>query len=177
MSKVTEKQLKLARKEGGKKGQDLSGLEDMGGVHYFHVALEHCNGEWDLVNAAMDGANALVDTSSGDRKGGAGGIAKAFLSANEERLCISVDFPEKLVGAVTLNEWFDVLVKASGATVLEAPSGPHGTAKAELVKADNVFPLKVRDETIGQGFAYLLSKNVIPDDESESFEMPEDVEW
>ena len=34
-----EKKIAVARKEGAKKGQDLSGLEDMGGVRYFHVTL------------------------------------------------------------------------------------------------------------------------------------------
>lgn len=34
-----EKKIAAARKEGAKKGQDLSGLEDMGGVRYFHVTL------------------------------------------------------------------------------------------------------------------------------------------
>ncbi len=34
MSAFTEKQIKAAKKEGGKKGQDLAGMFDMGGVRY-----------------------------------------------------------------------------------------------------------------------------------------------
>lgn len=175
--KVTEKQLKLAEKEGAKKGQDLSGLEDMGGVHFFHVVLESSNGNWDLVEAAMKGANTPVDPQGEDRKGGAENIAKAFLSASDERLCIYLHVPEKLVGVINLPDWFSVLVTTSKATVLQAPEGPFGFAKAELLKGDNVFPLKIRDEIIGQGFAYLLSKGVIPDDESDEYEVKEDIEW
>jgi hypothetical protein len=43
-------------------------------------------------------------------------------------------------------------------------------------KAPEVFPLKLRDEAIGQGFAYLRSKKLVPevedsdDDEKGSFE-------
>lgn len=175
---VTDKQRKLARKEGGKKGQDLSGLEDMGGVHYFHVALENCEGNWELVQEAMEGANTPVDSAASERKGGAQNIAKAFLSASEQRLCIYLHVPAGLSNesnAVTLTEWFDVLVQAGNATVLETSDE---FAKAEVVRKDEVFPLKVRDAIIGQGFAYLNKKGVIPDeDSSDEYEMPSDVEW
>lgn len=32
MPEFTEKQIKAAKKEGGKKGQDIAGLYDMGGI-------------------------------------------------------------------------------------------------------------------------------------------------
>merc|ERR1719424_2603503 len=38
-----------ATKEGGKKGQDLSGMCDLGGMKYFTVAMEKCQGRWDLL--------------------------------------------------------------------------------------------------------------------------------
>lgn len=173
-TKVTEKQLKLAEKEGAKKGQDLSGLEDMGGVHFFHVALENCDGHWELVEAAMNGANTPVDPNGEDRKGGAENIAKAFLSASVDRLCIYLHVPEQLAGVVNLQDWFSVLVNGAKATVLVPPTGAFGFAKAELLRGDNVFPLKVRDEIIGQGFAYLLSKGVIPECEDDDEYIMED---
>lgn len=169
-----QKLLAAAFKEGGKKGQDLAGFADIGGVKYFHVALENCNGSWELTEAAMNGANTVVDEAAEERKGGALNIAKAFLSANEDRLCIYLHVPEELSEKVPINEWFDVLVKASGATVLEPPK--NGFAKAELLHVPEVFPLKVRDSAIGLGFAYLRSKGVIPDEES-SMEMEDEVEW
>lgn len=51
----------------------------MGGIHFFHVALESCEGDWELVEEAMQGANAPAEGE--ERKGGAGEIGKAFLSA------------------------------------------------------------------------------------------------
>lgn len=65
--------------------QDLSGLEDMGGIHFFHVALESCEGNWELMEEAMQGANAPAEGD--ERKGGAGEIGKAFLSAGTRRAC------------------------------------------------------------------------------------------
>ena len=175
---MKDKQLKLAEKEGAKKGQDIIGLRDIGGVNYFHVALEHCDGNWELVGSAMKAANIT-----------AGNIAKAFLSASEDRLCIYLHVPESLSDTVTLKDWFSVLVQGSKATVLHNSTndsknenktkneGKWGFAKAELLRSDNVFPLKVRDEIIGQGFAYLVSKGVIPDDDSDEYEINDNVEW
>jgi hypothetical protein len=79
-------------------------------------------------------------------------------------------FPQE----VNLGEWFETLVKTAKATVVQAPH--DGFAKAETLKAPEVFPLKLRDEAIGQGFAYLRSKKLVPevedsdDDEKGSFE-------
>lgn len=66
-----------------------------------------------------------------------------------------------------------MLVKTAKATVIQPPQ--DGFAKAETLKANEVFPLKLRDEAIGQGFAYLRSKKLVPeqeesDDEKGSFE-------
>ena len=52
-----------ALKEGGKKGQDLIGMCDLGGMKYFTVAMEKCAGRWDLLEAAMKGACKIVDES------------------------------------------------------------------------------------------------------------------
>jgi lysyl-tRNA synthetase class 2 len=178
MSAPTDKERALARKEGAKKAQDVAGLSDMGGVNIFHVVLENAKGNWDLMEEAMSGANTPVDECAEERKGGAQGIAKAFLSAGDDRLCIYVHVPENLADTVNIHDWFDVLVKSAKATVVQQPK--DGFAKAETLQKAEVFPLKLRDEAIGQGFAYLRSKQLVPqeedsDDEKGSFE--ENYEW
>jgi hypothetical protein len=178
MSQPTAKQFALARKEGAKKATDLSGLEDIGGVHVFHVSIESAEGNWDLLEECMQAANTPIDETAEERKGGAQNIAKAFLSAGDDRLCIYVHVPDNLTDSVDIQGWFDVLVKAARATVLQPPQ--NGFAKAETLKANETFPLKLRDEAIGQGFAYLRSKKLVPeqddsDDERGSFE--ENYEW
>lgn len=175
---MSEPRIKLAETEGVKKGQYIRGLSDIGGVNFFHVVLENCDGNWELVEAAMKGINSS--------SGGAENIAKALLSANDDRLCIYLHVPELLSETISIKDWFSVLVHGSKATILdgqnlnkshlnELNSSKWGFAKAELLRADNVFPLKVRDEIIGQGFAYLLSKGVIPADDSDEYEINE--EW
>ena len=48
----------------------------MGGIKHFHVAMESCNGNWDLLQMCLDAANKPVDEKGDDRKGGAGDIGK-----------------------------------------------------------------------------------------------------
>lgn len=194
---VSEKQKALSFKEGAKKGQDLSGLEDMGGVHFFHVALETCDGEWELVEKAMEGANTPVDDKAEERKGGAENIGKAFFSASAERLCIYIHVPEKLTSEVSIEEWLNVLTSSAYAKVIQEPcrspnEGGGLFAKAEVVKPPyqplndisaavapfEVFPLKLRDTAIGAGFAFLRKKGLVPeDDDSSELEIEDGYEW
>ena len=185
------KKLAASRKEGAKKGQDLSGLEDMGGVRYFHVALESCDGEFPLVEEAMAGANTPVNPNSEERKGGAQNIGKAFFSASQDTLCIYLHVPEAVSEAkaseavVTVQEWFEMIINClpKGYKVLESPPKEEsfGFAKIEVRRSEcegEVFPLKLRDEVIGLGFAFLREKGVVPeDDDSSDCELPEGYEW
>jgi len=179
---IHPKKKEQARKEGAKKGQDLSGLEEMGGVRYFHVALDNSDGNWELIEEAMEGANTPVEANADERKGGAAKIGKALLSASDDRLCIYLHVPEEVTGnsGVTIQDWFAVLVKSTGATIVQAPPTDKvfGFAKAEVLQAPEVFPLKLRDTASSIGFQYLRQAKVIPEEES-SMEMEEmdNLEW
>jgi hypothetical protein len=83
----------------------LSGLGLTHAFSHSHVALESCDGNWALVEEAMTGANTEVDPAGEERKGGAGNIAKAFLSAGVDRLCIYVHVPPSHATEVDINEW------------------------------------------------------------------------
>lgn len=58
------KTIAAANKEGGKKGQDLIGMADMGGIKFFNVAIDNSQGEWELLEACMQGANREVDDNA-----------------------------------------------------------------------------------------------------------------
>lgn len=59
-----KKVIAAAFKEGGKKGQDLIGMADMGGIKFFNVAIDQAQGEWELLEQTMQGANVVVDDSA-----------------------------------------------------------------------------------------------------------------
>jgi hypothetical protein len=164
---VDEKAKKAAIKEGGKKGVDLVGVSDMGGVSFFNVAVETPNGDMELLEFVMEGANAPVDEAAEERKGGANRLGKAFLSAGDEQLAIYVNVPKELAEAkgVTLQSWVDALVKPiNGEIVHKDDEFAKIVAKKDTDK--ELFPLKMRDAAIAAGLAWLKEHNLIPADDS-----------
>ena len=53
------------------------GVNAMGGVVFFNLAVETPDGDMELLEYVMEGANVPVDEAAEERKGGAGGLAKA----------------------------------------------------------------------------------------------------
>lgn len=182
----TEKQIKAAVKEGGKKGQDLAGMSDMGGVKFFSVAVESALGKWELLDKILEGMNKDVDPTADDRKGGAGHIAKCLLFADENVLLMLCHVPVELQSVISQEEWFSKLTDAVGAASVgdkvELPGGKGSVLKAE-VKADpdsEKFPLKERDVAIGRSFEYLVSKELVrqdDDDDDENYAENAGIEW
>jgi len=74
-----EKALAKALKEGGKKGQDITGIADMGGVKFFCISLEEPGQSRELLAEAMKGMNQEVDPEAGELKVGA--LAKRIFGA------------------------------------------------------------------------------------------------
>ncbi|EGD73497.1 flagellar associated protein [Salpingoeca rosetta] len=166
MPEFTEKQIKAAKKEGGKKGQDLSGMHDMGGISYFHVAMEKCEGSLELLQHALDGANVEVDEKADDRKGGAGHLGKMFLSANNDQLAIICHVPKDRHEVVTPKEWVEVFLGMyNGKIVEEGEDFVKATVPAD--KDNERFPLKMRDEAMNLGYSFLAKKGLVREDEDE----------
>ena len=147
-----------------------SGVSAMGGVCYFNVSVDEPQGDMELLQHLLDGANVKVDEAAEERKGGADDLGKAFLSAGETQLAIIFHVPKELAErkGVTMQDWMDALlapVKDKGMQVVEqteevakviVPANPDGDA----------FPLKMRDECTGCGFAFLRERGLIPADDS-----------
>lgn len=173
---AAEKAFKAALKEGGKKGQDLAGMHDLGGMIFFTVCLEQCNGDWDLMQAAIDGANKIPDPDGDDRKGGAGELYKCFLSCDETEDCKFIFHGpnnEYNKDGVTLGlrQWADGMLNDSmvGGEVIEwAEDGCTGRAVAKKNEEKQLFPLKQRDAAINVSFDMLRERALIPEDDSGS---------
>ena len=167
MSAPTDKQVKASTKEGGKKGQDLAGMNAMGGVKFFSVAVESAAGRHELMDAILDGMNKEVDETADDRKGGAGDIGKTLLYADDKVLLVLCHVPENLRTEIDQREWFEAITTPVGAK--EVPGGSPGVLRATL-DADaekGRFPLKDRDVAINASFEYLVKKGLVRADESD----------
>lgn len=182
----SEKQVKAAVKEGGKKGQDLAGMRDMGGVKFFSVAVDTALGKWELMDSILEGMNKKVDPEADDRKGGADDIGKCLLFANEVSLLIICHVPKELEDQISQDDWFAAIIESVGATKIGEkvvlPNDGGSVLKAEL-KADpdsEKFPLKERDVAIGRSFEFLVSKGLVKPDESDddaNYAEMADIEW
>lgn len=135
----------------------------------FMQAVEEPQGDLDLLQHLLDGANVEVDESSEERKGGAGDLAKAFLSAGDKQLAIIVHVPEALAKekGVGMDEWIAALTEPVKDHVQVVDK--TGEVAKLVVPGDadaGRFPLKMRDDCTAAGFTFLRSKGLIPADES-----------
>lgn len=154
---VDAKLVKAAVKEGGKKGVDISGLSDMGGVKFYHLALESCEGNVHLIKAAMEGMNVEVDETADERKGGAGDIGKMLLSASNTELILYCHVPDHLQSTLTPAAWMAEVGKHVDAEVKETTKNTVlAVAKGNPDKQR--YPLKMRDLVSGVGYQFLRQK-------------------
>lgn len=160
--KAADKIIATAKKEGGKKGQDLCGMSTFG-VHFFCVSVESVGDEWNLMETCMAGMNAEIDPDADDRKGGASPYGKILFSAGDKKLLIMAHVPVELEGT-TVEEFIRAVATPVGANFL---SFTDTIAKAEVIgDADaGKYPLKLKDEAIAAGFAFLRSKSLVLDDD------------
>ncbi|GIL92146.1 hypothetical protein Vretimale_12214 [Volvox reticuliferus] len=176
---------KAAKKEGGKKGVDLSGMSDLGGVKFFNVTLETPNGDLELMKIALEGMNAEVDETAEERKGGAGELGKMLLSAGDKTLALLCNIPEALAESyphVKAADWVDKLIEAAGGKVASREESKD--VILVLIEGDpenGLFPLKMRDVASSAGFAFLRENGLLPADDSDDDYIPDPeaagIEW
>ncbi|MEW5297120.1 MAG: hypothetical protein WDW38_005932 [Sanguina aurantia] len=173
-----EKAKKAAFKEGGKKGVDLDGVSALGGVSFFNISVETPEGDMELLEAVLEGANVEVDEAADERKGGAGKIGKMFFSSGVNQLAMICHVPKELAEKLTLAEWMEAVLKPIGGSVLESTDEVAKAIVLGNVEAGK-FPIKMRDEAISAGFALLRSKGLVIDDDSddENYAEAAGVEW
>ena len=73
-------------KEGGKKGVEIEGASDMGGLDFFCTTMELPEGNLEYLELSMLAMNAEPDPEAEDRKGCSGHIGKMIYSAGVEQL-------------------------------------------------------------------------------------------
>lgn len=84
-------------KEGGKKGVEIEGASDMGGLDFFCTTMELPEGNLEYLVMAMDAMNAEPDPEAEDRKGCSGHVGKMIFSAGVDQLAI-VAYVRHLLG-------------------------------------------------------------------------------
>merc|ERR1712010_442781 len=96
-----KKKLKKVVKEGGKRGVEIEGAADMGGLQFFSTSVDEPQGDVELLQESMKAMNATPVPGEEERKGCSGHIGKMIFSAGVERLAVVAYVPEDKVGALS----------------------------------------------------------------------------
>merc|ERR1712070_1032040 len=104
---VRKKLLKTTIKEGGKRGVEIEGAADMGGLQFFCTSVDCPDGDTELLVESMKAMNAKSDPGEEERKGGSGHIGKMIFSAGAEQLAIVAYVPEAKYGELSCQEWLE----------------------------------------------------------------------
>jgi len=112
-------------KEGGKKGVEIEGASEMGGLDFFCTTVELPEGDIELLELAMIAMNAEPDPEAEDRKGCSGLVGKMIFSAGVEQLAMVAYVPtkefNKSADKVDVTAWMDDVCKnVSGKVVKKA---------------------------------------------------------
>jgi len=158
--------LKKVVKEGGKRGVEIEGSADMGGLQFFCCSVDTPEGDTDLLVESMKAMNVECDPTEEERKGGSGKIGKMIFSAGAEQLAVVAYVPEAKQAELSCAEWIQAVVGAQGGEVLStAKDVCVGRVKADSDKG--VFPLKIREPMILEANNFLRKKGLFPEDDGD----------
>jgi len=170
LEELRKKKLKKVLKEGGKRGVEIEGAADMGGLQFFCTMVEEPDGDLDLLVESMKAMNEKSDPTEEERKGGSGRIGKMIFSAGTDQLAIVAYVPEEKQGELSCEEWLQtVLGLFSGSLCGKAKDLCSGFVKTDSEK--NIFPLKIREALILEANNFLRKKGLFPEDNGDSDEM------
>jgi len=169
-----KKQMKTAIKEGGKRGVEIEGAADMGGLQFFCTSVDAPQGDIEMLEKCLEAMNAKSDPTEEERKGGSGAIGKMIFSAGAEQLAVAAYVPDAPLkdlqgNAATLvaEDWLKTVLANFGGYVISTSK----TVCIGAVKADgdkNIFPLKIREPMILEANNFLRKKNLFPEDNDDS---------
>merc|ERR1712000_787660 len=170
LNEEQRKKLKKVVKEGGKRGVEIEGAADMGGLQFFSTSVDEPEGDLDLLLECVDAMNAVPIPGEEERKGCSGHIGKMIFSVGVEQLAVTAYVPEAKQGELECKEWLQTVLNLfSGEVTTEGKTICQGIVKADGDKG--VFPLKIREPMILESNNFLRKKGLFPENDSDDDEM------
>mmetsp|Transcript_40483 Transcript_40483/g.93069 ORF Transcript_40483/g.93069 Transcript_40483/m.93069 type:complete len:183 (+) Transcript_40483:85-633(+) len=159
-------QLKKVIKEGGKRGVEIEGAADLGGLKFFCTAVEEPAGDLDMLVESVNAMNAESDPSQEERKGGSGHIGKMIFSAGTDQLGVLAYVPEEYQKELSSEEWLKKVLDLFGGEIADVtPTIAKGKVMTDGNK--NIFPLKIREPMILEANNFLRKKGLFPEDDGD----------
>jgi len=165
------KKKKSVIKEGGKRGVEIEGAADMGGLQFFCTSVTEPEGDVELLKESAKAMNAKSDPTEEERKGGSGHIGKMLFSAGDAQLAVLAYVPEDKQKELNCKEWLEkVLSMYPGGKVL-SEAADISTGIVPTNSDANIFPLKIRESMILEANNFLRKKGLFPEDDDDDDEM------
>jgi len=166
LAKEKEKLEKAVKKEGGKTGQDIIGVHEMGGLEFFCTSIITPNGDIELCKMCLEAMNKEVDENSEEKRGGAAPVGKMLFSAGDTQLTVIAKVPEDKKAKIHVGDWMKhVMTQIKGEVVEGTDDFAIGVVKAN--KEKGIFPLKIKDDGINFAVMYLREKGCFPEDDDD----------
>merc|ERR1711865_849609 len=165
-----KKKLKAVIKEGGKRGVEIEGAADMGGLRFFSTSVDEPDGDIEMLVESMKAMNNQPIPGDEERKGCSGHIGKTIFSAGTDQLAIASYVPEGEQGNLNCKEGLQaILANFGGEVISESKDLCVGRGIADGNK--NVFPPKIREPMLMEANNFLRKRGLFPEDNSDDDEM------
>jgi len=165
------KLLKKVIKEGGKRGVEIEGAADMGGLQFFCTSVDMPQGNTDLLMESAKAMNVQSDPTEEERKGGSGHVGKMIFSAGVEQLAIVAYVPEAKHGELVCEEWLAKVLSLYGGGKMLTTAKDYCVGVIPTDGNKNIFPLKIREGLILEANNFLRKLGLFPEDDSDDDEM------
>mmetsp|Transcript_15144 Transcript_15144/g.28481 ORF Transcript_15144/g.28481 Transcript_15144/m.28481 type:complete len:202 (-) Transcript_15144:94-699(-) len=170
IEKAKKDKLKKVIKEGGKRGVEIEGAADMGGLQFFCTSVDLPEGDLELTVTCVEAMNAKSDPGEEERKGGSGHIGKMVFSAGVDQLAVVAYVPTEKTSELSCEEWLAAVLGTQGGEVV-AKGAELCTGIVKTDSDKGVFPLKIREPMILEANNYLRKKGLFPEDNDDDDEI------
>jgi len=176
--KAAAKKVKAVEKEGGKKGVEIEGAADMGGLAFFCTTLMEPDGDMAHLEAGFAAMNAEPSPDpEEERRGGAGRVGKMVFSAGPKALAIISNMPAELQAdkdmedgpkrqAMFADKWIETVLQKLGepAKGIKLEEGSNANLAKAIIPGNlekGIFPLKLKDDAMSYAYGILTEKGCI----------------
>ena len=163
MSAAGKNPHKKAIKAGAKKGKDMLGIHETGGMAFFVAHVPECQGDLEMLETATEAAATAAAPTE---------LAMCLVSNSKEALVMSCVVPASGAESLGANEWLATATAGLGGEIVKR------TATTLLYRAPanteaNLFPHKMQDTAMARSFELLRSKKLMvdEDDGEEEFDL------
>lgn len=154
-------------KKWGRQAQDLVGFFEMGTNQFFNVTVEGGNGDWAIVDYAIEVYHEHCDPEAEDRRGGSAHLAKIFMSNNDDEVIFHCHVPEEIKDKATAKEWLGYVIEQLEGAVefIGEPTDTTARAVGKKNPEKNFFPGKLLDAAISHSCNFLRKRALFPEDD------------